>query len=72
MDDRRAMTAIFYVLPRASCGKRFPERWGRQYGARSLSILAGARRVPTIVEAGLQAYDEVQRIEWTWHAVDGP
>lgn len=72
MDDRRAMTAIFYVL-----------RTGCQWKALPRSLGAGSTvhdrfqewREAGVFErmwrAGLHEYDEVKGLDWEWQAMDG-
>jgi putative transposase len=72
MDDRQAMTAILYVLRTGIQWNALPRSLGAsstvhdrfQYWERE-----GVFR--RLWETGLQAYDEVKGIEWTWQAVDG-
>jgi len=72
MDDRQAMTAIFYVLRTGIQWKALP----RQMGAAStvhdrFQYWQEQGVFKRMWEAGLQAYDEAKGIEWTWQAVDG-
>lgn len=72
MDDRQAMTAIFYVLRTGIQWNALPRSLGAsstvhdrfQYWERE-----GVFR--RLWESGLQAYDEIKGIEWTWQAMDG-
>lgn len=72
MEDRRAMTAIFYVLRTGIQWKALPREMGaastvhdRFQDWREQGVFQ------RMWEAGLQAYDEAKGIEWTWQAVDG-
>lgn len=72
IEDRRAMTAIFYVLRTGIQWKALPREMGaastvhdRFQDWREQGVFQ------RMWEAGLQAYDEAKGIEWTWQAVDG-
>ena len=72
MDDRQAMTAIYYIL-----------RTGCQWNALPRSLGADSTVHDRFQEwqkagvferlwvAGLLVYDEMQGIEWEWQAMDG-
>jgi putative transposase len=72
MDDRRALTAILYVL-RTGC------QWNalpRSLGASStvhdrFQKWREAGLFQKLWEAGLQEYDQARGIEWEWQSVDG-
>lgn len=72
MSDRKAMTAILYVLRTGIQWKALP----RSLGAASTVHdrfqewqRAGVFR--RMWEAGLRAYDEAKGIDWSWQAMDG-
>jgi putative transposase len=72
MDDRRAMTAIFYVLRTGIQWKALPREMGPASTVHDRFQFWREQGVfQRMWEAGLQAYDEAQGIEWTWQAVDG-
>jgi transposase len=73
VDDRRAMDAIFFVL-RTGC------QWNALRATGICSSSAAHRRFQEWTQAGvfdqlwalgLQAYDELQQIEWAYQAMDG-
>jgi len=72
MDDRQAMTAIFYVLRTGCQWKALP----RSLGAASTVhdrfqewLEAGV--FERLWQAGLSEYDEKVGIDWEWQAMDG-
>lgn len=72
MDDRQAMTAIFYVLRTGCQWKALP----RSLGAAStvhdrFQEWAEAGVFERMWQAGLMEYDERVGIEWEWQAMDG-
>lgn len=72
MDDRKAMTAIFYVLRTGCQWKALP----RSLGAPStVHDRFQAWREAGVFErmwrAGVMMYDELKGIDWEWQAMDG-
>jgi putative transposase len=72
MDDRRAMTAIVYILRTGMQWKALP----RSLGAAStvhdrFQEWQEAGAFMALWRAGLEAYDEKQGIDWSWQALDG-
>ena len=72
MDDRRAMTAIFYVARTGCQWKALPRSLGasstvhdRFQEWREAGVFA------RMWQAGLLEYDEKIGIEWEWQAMDG-
>ena len=71
MDDRQAMTAIFYVLRTGIQWKALP----RSLGAAStvhdrFQAWEAARVFRRLWQARLEAYDETRGIDWSWQALD--
>jgi putative transposase len=72
MDDRKAMTAIFFILRTGIQWKALPRSLGAASTVHDRFQYWQQQGVfRRLWEAGLQAYDEAKGIEWTWQAVDG-
>jgi putative transposase len=72
MDDRKAMTAIFYVLRTGCQWKALP----RSLGAGStvhdrFQEWQEAGVFERMWQAGLHEYDELKGLDWEWQAMDG-
>ena len=72
MDDRAAMTAIFYVLRTGYQWKALP----RSLGASStihdrFQEWRAAGVFERLWQAGLAQYDERKGLDWQWQALDG-
>jgi putative transposase len=72
MDDRRAMTAILYVLRTGCQWKALP----RSLGAAStvhdrFQEWREAQVFERLWQAGLLTYDTLKGLEWAWQAMDG-
>jgi transposase len=72
MDDRKAMTAVFYVLRTGCQWKALP----RSLGAPSTvhdhyQEWRQAGVFERMWQAGLQEYDELKGLDWEWQAMDG-
>jgi putative transposase len=72
MDDRKAMTAIFYVLRTGCQWKALP----RSLGAAStvhdrFQEWREAGVFERMWQAGVMEYDEVKGLDWEWQAMDG-
>lgn len=72
MDDRKAMTAIFYVLRTGCQWQALP----RSLGASSTvhDRFQGWRDAGVFVrmwQAGLHEYDELNGLDWEWQSMDG-
>ncbi|MCL6432251.1 MAG: IS5 family transposase [Anaerolineae bacterium] len=72
MDDRQAMTAIFYVLRTGCQWKALPRRLGAASTVHDrFQEWAEAGVFERMWQAGLMEYDERVGIEWEWQAMDG-
>lgn len=72
MDDRQAMTAIFFILRTGIQWKALPRSLGAASTVHDRFQYWQEKGVfKRLWEAGLRAYDEAKGIEWTWQAVDG-
>jgi putative transposase len=72
MDDRKAMTAIFYVLRTGCQWKALP----RSLGAAStvhdrFQEWREAGVFERMWQAGVMEYDETKGLDWEWQAMDG-
>lgn len=72
MDDRQALTAIFYILRTGMQWKALPGVFGAASTVHDRFPYWQEQGVfKGMWEAGLQAYDEAKGIEWAWQSVDG-
>ena len=72
IDDRKAMTAIFFILRTGIQWKALPRDLGAASTVHDRFQYWQQQGVfKRLWEAGLQAYDEAKGIEWAWQAVDG-
>src|SRR5215831_18284978 len=72
MDDRQAFEAIIYLLRTSIQWNALP----RELGASStvhdrFQEWEQAGFFQTLWQAGLEAYDDLQGIQWEWQAIDG-
>jgi putative transposase len=73
LDPRKALEAIFYVMRTGIQWKALPKE---QFGASSsihryFMAWAEAGVFQKMWETGLEHYDELQGINWTWLSIDG-
>jgi len=72
MDDRRALTAIFYVLRTGCQWKALPRSLGASSTVHDrFQEWREAGVFERLWRAGLTEYDERMGIEWAWQALDG-
>ena len=72
MDDRRAMTAIFYVARTGCQWKALPRSLGASSTVHDrFQEWCEAGVFERMWQAGLLEYDEKIGIEWEWQAMDG-
>ena len=72
MDDRKAMTALFYVLRTGCQWKALPRSLGAPSTVHDrFQAWRKAGLFERMWHAGLQAYDELKGLDWTWQAMDG-
>ena len=72
MDDRKAMTAIFYVLRTGCQWKALPRCLGAASTVHDrFQEWQEASVFERLGQAGLMEYDERQGLDWDWQAMDG-
>ena len=72
MDDRKAMTAIFYVLRTGCQWKALPRSLGAPSTVHDrFQEWRKAGVFQRMWEEGLALYDELEGIDWEWLALDG-
>jgi len=72
MDDRKAMTAIFYVLRTGCQWKALPRSLGASSTVHDrFQEWREAGLFERMWQAGVTMYDELKGIEWEWQAMDG-
>jgi putative transposase len=72
MDDRKAMTAIFYILRTGCQWKALPRSLGAPSTVHDrFQEWRKAGVFQRMWEEGLGLYDELEGIDWEWLALDG-
>ena len=72
MDDRKAMTAIFYVLRTGCQWKALPRSLGAPSTVHDRFQEWQKEGVfERMWRAGVQEYDELKGLDWEWQAMDG-
>jgi len=72
MDDRKAMTAIFYILRTGCQWKALPRSLGAPSTVHDrFQEWRKAGVFQRMWEEGLGLYDELEGIDWEWSALDG-
>lgn len=72
MDDRKAMTAIFYVLRTGCQWQALPRSLGASSTVHDrFQEWRDAGVFLRMWQAGLREYDEVKGLDWEWQAMDG-
>jgi len=72
MDDRKAMTAIFYILRTGCQWKALPRSLGAPSTVHDrFQEWRKAGVFQRMWEEGLELYDELEGIDWEWLALDG-
>ena len=72
IEPRKALEAIFYVLRTGIQWKALPKEFGASSSIhRYFQFWCEQGFFEAIWLAGLQRYDEVQGIDWTWLSADG-
>jgi putative transposase len=72
MDDRQAMSAIFYVLRTGCQWQALPRSLGASSTVHDrFQEWRDAGVFVRMWQAGLQEYDELRGLDWEWQAMDG-
>jgi len=72
MDDRKAMSAIFYVLRTGCQWQALPRSLGASSTVHDrFQEWRDAGVFLRMWQAGLREYDEVKGLDWEWQAMDG-